>query len=148
MNKLRLLTFLFTALFLTTLASCSKDDDAEPSKKQLLTAHEWVGSDIYVNGTKQTGNPYLQENLFDINTVKLNFKDDRTYTATFRVNGTPQTQDGIWELYDNDTKLNLPFLNEPGDTTDIKRLTENNLDISTSFEENGTPITVELRFVK
>jgi len=144
MNKLRLLTLLIATLFLTTLASCSKDEDAEPSKRQLLTAHEWTGSEVYNDGFKLPD----EASPLDIKSVKLKFKDDRTFTATYRDNGNPQSLEGLWDLKDDGTKMDFPFLNLPGEDSDIKRLTENNFDVSTTTEINGTVTAIELRFVR
>lgn len=144
MNKLRLLTLLFTALFFITLSSCSKDDDVEPGKRQLLTAHEWVGSAVYSNGYKAP-----DDGALEVKSIKLNFKEDRTFTATYRYNGVPQTEEGLWDLKDNNTKINFPFLNQPGEDSDVMRLTDSNFDVSTVYTlSDGTKQSVELRFVK
>ncbi|WP_347159342.1 hypothetical protein [Pontibacter chitinilyticus] len=147
MNKFRLLSYLFAALFLVTLFSCNNNDDnsVAPDKNQLLTAHPWKGDALYLNGYKVDNN----STALDISSFKVTFKDDRTYSATYDYNGSTQSEQGLWDLKENNTKMNFPFLNEPGELSDVTRLTENNFDVSTIFTlDDGTKQAVELRFVK
>ncbi len=146
MNKLRFLSFLFAAFFLITLSSCDKDDDEEvaPNKSALLTAHAWQGNTVYLNGIKAPDDAIRLE----IKTIKLNFTNDRTFTATYRDSGVPQTVEGLWDLQDNTMKMNFPFLNDPGEYSEVTRLTANNFDVSVVYTtQNGAKQAIELRFV-
>ncbi|MFD2245296.1 hypothetical protein [Pontibacter ruber] len=145
MNKFRLLSFLFAAFMLLTLASCGKDDDAEPSKRDLLTAQTWRGDKLYIDGVEATNNPYVIDYFIDIKGTTLKFEKDRTYTAIYTVGDEKETESGTWDLKNNDQQIAFAFLSQD---TDIKRLTKDNLDIAATFEEDGEKITIEMRFIK
>ncbi len=145
MNKLKLLFFVFAALAFTSLSSCKKEDDAEPSKRDLLTAQTWRGDKLYMNGREITNDPYILEYSIDIKSVKLTFTKDRTYTATYTIGGEKESESGTWDFLNNEQQIDFPFM---GEKADIKRLTKDNFDISSTFEEDGQKFTLEMRFIK
>ncbi|WP_242919619.1 lipocalin family protein [Pontibacter liquoris] len=147
-----LLNYLFAAVLLVTLFGCSKDDDKDtaPTPAALLTAQTWHGAKLYINGTAATDNAQIKDILFDIKTVALTFKDDREYTATYsQIHEGGVVEDfrdeGTWDLIENNTKIRFNFL--PSDS-EIKKLTADELHISSVLENPDGDITFELRFVK
>jgi hypothetical protein len=145
MNKIKFFYFLLATMLMFSLVSCDKDDDKEPSNRDLLTAQTWRGDKLYINGREATNEPFIMENYLDIKKTKLKFEKDRAYTATYTVGDETGTESGTWDFKNNEQQIDFAFLS---DKTDIKRLTRDNLDISATFEENGNKVTIEMRFVK
>jgi hypothetical protein len=134
MNRLRLLSFLFVALVMSTLTSCSKDDDAAPSPQALLTAKEWQGNKYLIDGQDMSS-------FLDIDQMYWKFNSNGTYTM--RVDGDSET--GTWELTSNNQKLLL----DDEYTLDVVKLTNTALNVTYEEEdtESGESYTVEIRFL-
>lgn len=139
MNKLRLLPLVFSFLCLITLSSCGKDDDADPSRKAILSAGVWQGNKFYVDGDDWTS-------FVDIDNTSMEFKSDGTYI--FEISGDSET--GTWELTSNDQKI-LMDKNTSGEATaDILKLTNTALNISFTEEDpdTGEDSVLEIRFIR
>ena len=139
MNKIKLLTFLFATLIISTLSSCDKDDDKEPSRTALLTDPTWQGNRAFIDGQDITS-------LIDIDNTSFKFKTNGTYDVV--LSGT--AENGTWEFTNNEQKLLLDKGTDGELPVDILRLTDSNLDIkwTEEDEDTGEMYTVELRFIK
>ena len=99
MKNFRLITLLLLTVFATTLASCDKDEDKEPSKTDLLTAELWTGNSVYVNGRDES--KFLRDSLqFDIRQLTTKFEKNGEYRETYG-----RTLLGTWELIDNEQTI-------------------------------------------
>ncbi|MFD2515855.1 hypothetical protein ACFSRY_18430 [Pontibacter locisalis] len=144
MNKIRILSFLFAALFLSTLTSCDKDDeDQEPSKRDLLTAGTWTGTAIYANGQDFT-QVFIDELGYDIKKNTVKFDKAGTYVDTYErvsINGT-------WEFTNNEQAI----LFDKGDPDneyigEISKLDSDELFIQQDLEiedDEGNVSTIDL----
>ncbi|HEY4651060.1 MAG TPA: hypothetical protein VIG72_06575 [Pontibacter sp.] len=138
MKRLHYLRYLFAALLLVTIASCSKDDDddATPDKDLLLTDQTWTGDKLLIGGQDVT---ILYKDRITKTTLKFN--TDGTYT--FDSDGTTKT--GSWE-FANDQKQVIMDKNAANElTADIKRLTATELWVEGEFFDLGQD--VEVRFI-
>jgi len=140
MNKLRLLTILFATLFLTTLASCSKDDDAEPSKTTLLTSKTWVANQVLVDSINRTN-----EFDFDIQSIKYTFEERGVYLYTY--NGS--VSNGTWEFTDNETKILFDKGTSYEASSDLVKLSSTSLTLSSKVTNpaNGITFIYEIRYL-
>lgn len=160
--------FLYLVCFLSLsfLVSCDDDEDeAEPSNTERLTNGKWQGDQILLNGINAASIPGVGANANSFKTLVLQFNEDNTYTAMFTVNGQAETTTGDWQFNSTQTTLTLDMLGE----LDIKNLTDQNLDVTTTlstesitfiaslFSVNPTVIQIitgsgavnaEMRFVK
>lgn len=163
-NFLRTLLLLVSSL--AFLTACDKGNEtAEPNKKDVLVAHEWKGDQVFINSINVAAIPGVGSNADTFKTLRLSFKEDNTYTATFSVRGQQQSFDGAWQLNSDETKLTLEMLGE----FDLVTLTENNLDVTGLVSDTnvdfiarimginsqiinlvtgGAPVRTEMRFVK
>lgn len=140
MNKIKLLTFLFATLIISTLTSCDKDDeDKEPSRTALLTDPTWQGNRAFIDGQDVTS-------FIDIDNTSFKFKTDGKYDVV--LSGTPEN--GTWEFTNNEQKLLLDKGTNSELIVDILKLTDSNLDLkwTEEDEDTGETYTVELRFIK
>ncbi|MBC5992376.1 hypothetical protein [Pontibacter cellulosilyticus] len=139
MNKIKLLTFLFATLIITTLTSCDKDDDKEPSRTALLTDPTWQGNRAFIDGQDVTS-------FIDIDNTSFKFKTNGTYDIVL----TGTSENGTWEFTNNEQKLLLDKGTDSELPVDILRLTDANLDLkwTQEDEDTGEMYTVELRFIK
>ncbi|MCX2739123.1 DUF5004 domain-containing protein [Pontibacter anaerobius] len=161
---------LYLILFLSVnfLVSCDDDDDdkdPEPSKTELITSGEWKGDKVLLNNIDVAAIPNIGENATTFQTLRLTFKEDKTYTAIFQAQGDEQSFGGNWEFNADETKVTLDTLGE----LDIKTLTQDNLDLTTIISTDninligeilgidpkliavftgGNPVEAEMRFVK
>lgn len=137
------LLFILIALF--SLAACSKKGDPKPkTQTDLLVAHEWRGDQVQVNGIDVSARPEVTSQIGHIKTVRLKFNADGTYTATFTNNIGAQTQTGKWSFNQDKTKLTFELYGE----VEVKRLTENNLDLTAKIPFQGVLFNAEVMFVK
>ena len=95
MIKLRQLLVMFAALCVLTLAGCSKDDDASPADKEsLLTSGAWKYYSTVEDG---------EEEIYEgDDTEILRFRNDGTFTVTYTDGGDEMTEEGTWELVNDD----------------------------------------------
>jgi hypothetical protein len=143
----------FTAILLAaTTASfvftgCGKDDDDSPAnpaqetRTDLLTASEWKGDDVMLNGQTKKNDPFYD------------YIADKSYT--FNKNGTYTSMDGgnnntgVWNFIDNETKIGM-YTNASkaiGDTAEIGILTKDQLGLKYTDIISGTTVTLEERFI-
>lgn len=144
MNLLRLrilLLFLASSLF---FSSCDKDKDTEPTKTDLVVAHEWKGERVLVNGIDVSARPEIQSMLLDIKSTTLTLRRDGTYTATYVQAGKSQTTTGTWEFRENETIIFFDLLDE----LRIERLTADNMDLEATVDQNGRTFNAMVQFVK
>ncbi|WP_347159341.1 lipocalin family protein [Pontibacter chitinilyticus] len=137
MKTLTLRYVLFTFFALTFLSSCDKEEkDAEPSKTDILTAHAWKGDQVMVNKINIAAIPGVGNKAASFNTLYLTFRSDKTYTATFTVQGQEQSQDGTWSFNADESKLNLDLFGE----VNVVELTEDDLDLSTTLSQSSVQL--------
>ena len=158
MKKLLLFSILLIA---TSLSSCKKEkeEDPQPTKTELLTAHEWYGVDIVVfkDGTQTDSDKLDSSILFGIN------KDYFSYDKNGELEGY-----GKWVIIDGDPVIirisdyqNVSAKNQsilgfsPADKfrpsyTDfyIGDLSDNKLSFYLEGVENGVKIKIVLNFRK
>ncbi|MBF9254637.1 hypothetical protein I2I11_15135 [Pontibacter sp. 172403-2] len=126
-NFLRTMLLLFCSLVLLT--ACDKDEEEtipEPTKKDLLTAHDWRGDQVLVNDINVAAIPGVGSNAATFKTMLLSFREDNTYTASFTVSGQPQSFDGTWQFNADETRITLEMLGD----FDITTLTEDNFNVA------------------
>jgi|SRR6478736_7708789 len=132
--------------FAALLAVSCKDDDAKPSKTELLTAKSWTITSFTIGGKDASGD-YADDCSKD-NSTKFS-KDGKVTTDNGSVKCDPsesQTEAaGTWAFDSNETKLKLT---SDGDveTYDIVELTANTLKISYTETDttNGVTVTVKV----
>jgi hypothetical protein len=100
MNKLKLLTFLLAALFITSFSSCKKEKDTEPSRKELLTSGQWTGHKIYMYGQDIT-HLYKEQMNWDMSKNIMKYDAKGTFTDTYE----KTTRSGTWEFIENEEKI-------------------------------------------
>lgn len=168
MRSKNFILYLLLLLSLNLLISCSDDDDdvpPEPTKTELITSGEWKGDKVLLNNIDVSLIPGVGENARTFQTLRLNVKEDNTYTAVFQANGQEQTYEGNWEFNSDESSITLENLGE----MEIKRLTMDNMDLTTTINADnltllgdiigvdtrlieaftgGNPVNAELRFVK
>ncbi|WP_276496145.1 hypothetical protein [Pontibacter litorisediminis] len=168
MHAKNFILYLVLLLSLNLLISCSDDDDdaqPEPTNTELITAGEWKGDKVLLNSIDVAAIPGVGENATTFQTLRLNVREDKTYTATFLASGQQQTYEGSWSFNSNETKITLENLGE----MDIKRLTMENMDLTTTISidnlnllgdiigvdrrliaafTGGNDVNAELRFVR
>jgi hypothetical protein len=139
--KTKYLPLLLSALFtLALFSSCSRDkkDEVAPSKTELLVAHAWQGDRVLMMGLDVTESGAIPQDVPDIRTLRLTFKDDKTYMA--------QSEDinfeGEWRFNEDESKIYFDFLGLG--EVDVKELTHNNLDLSTSVSKNQLSLLAQL----
>lgn len=156
---------LVTFFTLPLLFACNRHDDeeAEPSKAGVLTAHAWQGDKVLMMGIDVTKSDAIPPDAPDVRTLRLTFNNDNTYTAE----SDELTFEGEWKFNEDETKIYFDFLGLG--EVDIKELTSDNLHLGTNVSKSqltllaqllnvslgpvtklpdGTEIETEIRFVK
>jgi hypothetical protein len=143
MSKLRLLTFLFATLLVTSLSGCSKDDDDnEPSKRDLLTAGQWTGVSIWAYG-QDISKMFIEELNYDIQKNIVKYDKAGTYADTYE----RMTLSGTWEFTDNEQFILFDKGTDDEYTSRIIKLTSTELHIEQTLEfEEEESVTLEIRF--
>ena len=127
------------------LASCDDDEDnPEPTKTDLLVAHEWQGDRVLVAGSDVSSLPEIKNMLLDIKSTRLTLRRDGTYTAVYEQAGSTQTTVGTWEFKENETIIYFDLLGD----LQIKNLTTTNMDLIATVNRDNTTFDAEVRFVK
>lgn len=107
MKKVKLLLSVALVTSLAFISSCSKDDEANLSKKELLTQKPWK-----LQSTTIVGLPSSPPDSFQADDT-FTFATDGTYTfdegATKEDPSDPQTQTGTWEFAENETVIKLTY---------------------------------------
>ena len=145
---------IFAIAFLSTLESCTKDDDsgsgaAAVTKAGLLSSSGWVMKSMSMtipSPVDTTINVY--EDLMDACSKDdiMNFKSNKTVTgdegATKFDPADPQTtDDGTWELTSNDTKL---VLTEDGDVTEFSITSLTSAELLMEFTEYDSTLNTDI----
>ncbi|GGG02457.1 hypothetical protein [Pontibacter amylolyticus] len=142
--KLYILRYLLLFLVLPlALVSCDKDDP-EPTKTDLVVAHEWQGERVLVNGFDVSDRPEIKDMLLDIKSTRLTLRRDGTYTAVYDQAGTSQTTTGTWEFKENETIIYFDLLGD----LQLESLTTTNMDLITTVNRNNTSFDAKVQFVK
>ncbi|MHC2992842.1 hypothetical protein OB13_15100 [Pontibacter sp. HJ8] len=143
MSKLRLFTFLFAALLMTSLSGCSKDDDDnEPSQRDLLTAGQWTGVSIWAYG-QDISRMFIDETGYDIKKNLVKYDKAGTYADRYE----RMTLSGTWEFTDNEQSILHDKGTEDEYTSRIIKLTSTELYLEQTIEfEEEEPVTLEIRF--
>jgi hypothetical protein len=141
MMNTKYLPLLLTALItLTLFSSCSRDkkEEVAPSKTKLLVAHEWQGDRVLMMGIDVTESGAIPQDVPDVRTLRLAFKEDQTYIAQ----SEDITFEGEWRFNEDETKIYFDFLGLG--EVDVKNLTDDNLDLSTSVSKNQLSLLAQL----
>jgi hypothetical protein len=139
-------SILFVPIAALLAVSC-KDDDAKPSKTELITAKSWTVTSFTLGGQDFT--EYFSEDCE---------KDDAsTFGKDGKVtidNGTvkcyssePQTEEsGTWAFESNETKIKLTSKAGDVETYNVDELTATTLKVSSDFSDtvNGVKISGKL----
>ncbi|MBC5774986.1 lipocalin family protein [Pontibacter sp. KCTC 32443] len=142
MKKLQFLTYLFAALLMVTTVSCDEDDDdTTPDKESLLTAGEWTGDKIYVQGVDATDD-FAELFDFDVKNSTISFSADGTYTADSDFG----SDEGTWEFSEDETQIILDEGTDDETTVEVNRLTSSEFWAEGDLADMGQD--VEIRFVR
>ncbi|MBD1395821.1 lipocalin family protein [Pontibacter sp. JH31] len=144
MNILKISFLLLMAVFSLTLSACEKDKDTEPTKTDLIVAHEWKGDRVTVNGFDVSDRPEIKSMLLDIKSTTLTLRRDGTYTAVYTQNGVPQNTTGTWTFKENETILYFDLLGD----LQIISLTGSNMSLFKTVTQGNTTYDAEVHFVK
>jgi hypothetical protein len=144
MKILRLPLLLIVLAFSFLFTACDDDEDTEPTKTDLVVAHEWKGERILVNGIDVSSRPEIKSMLLDIKSTTLTLRRDGTYTAVYDQNGSTQNAEGSWSFKENETILFIDLLGD----LQIKTLTSSNMDLIRTVQQNGVSFDAEVQFVQ
>lgn len=129
MIRTKFLSLLFSFLFITSLVSCSKEDEEVISPNvSLLTNGAWTGSAVF------SGNQDVTQNLQNFNITKYTAKFDRdgTYVETYE--GQPLTE-GNWEYMNDERVILFDKGTDDEYSVVISKLTSNELNyLQSGFE--------------
>ncbi|WP_125185466.1 lipocalin family protein [Botryobacter ruber] len=125
MKKILLNPFLFFILILISFTGC-KDDEVEPSRRDMLTGGTWNGTAVYSQGTDITES--AKNSGFDITKNTLRFDTNGNYTDTY--DGSSDT--GTWEFAENESKLLLDKNTSNEQLATISQLNANTLNVTFS----------------
>ncbi|MBC5774987.1 lipocalin family protein [Pontibacter sp. KCTC 32443] len=100
MNRYQLRYFLLAILFPLFLVSCGDDDDDDVSPNiAQLTAGEWTGDAIIVDGEDITDELLEEEEPFDFRQYTSQFERAGTYNESYQGRTVAE---GDWEYQNND----------------------------------------------
>lgn len=137
--------------------SCKKDDDDNnntpaKTKTEILTSHAWKVNSWTIDPPYDNGDgTFTSDRLADMEAC------DKDNFITFQADGKllydegtqkcdpddPQTDPGTWALLDNETKMSIDGL-----TLNVKSFEENKIELTDSFEEDGTTYNETITLVK
>ncbi len=123
MKRLLLLSLMIGLVF--TSVKCKKDKST--SAEALLTAGTWNG----VNMKRYDGNGNLIETV-SLNGLTLDFYDDGT--VKFKDHGVTM-HSGEWELLDNDSKIHFDWGAAGDETSEIRKLTDDQFIYGDDYHE-------------
>ncbi|NDK57363.1 lipocalin family protein [Pontibacter fetidus] len=115
------LMLLLSFAFVT--ASCSKSEDPQPSKEELLTEKTWKISRIMRDDQDVT----YQPDMLQMRSVRAQYQSNGTYTETT----TSNTRIGTWRLIGNTLILFQGTPNE--ENWNIDALTEGSLQLTSTI---------------
>ncbi|PRY15412.1 hypothetical protein CLV24_10233 [Pontibacter ummariensis] len=138
--------FYFTLLVsLSLLVSCKDDEeDSGLPRSELLTAGEWQGDRVLLNGINVSNRPEIKGALLDIVTLRLKFDEDGTYQANY-ADGSGQRQyvEGEWALSEDEKILRFDLFKD--NELEIDKLTTSEFDLTSEVEYNNTSWNVEVQ---
>lgn len=141
MKVQKLLLYLFALLLVTSFSSCKKDDDKGPSNRDLLTAGEWRGYAVFINGNEFT-RELREHDEFPFDVSRYTFRFDKAGTYLHSYDG--ETDNGTWEFTNNEQSLLLDKSTRMQATIKISKLTDKEFHFIDSDEESRSE--VEFRF--
>jgi hypothetical protein len=142
----RNILFTLILFFLTFIlfTACSKKNDPNVSKTDMLVAQEWKGDQVMVNGIDVAGRQEVIAEIGQIKTVRIKFDKNGSYKATYTNNQGDQTETGTWAFNDNQTMMTFDLYGE----VTVVRLTNKNLDFLDKIPFQGTMFDAEVKFIK
>ncbi|MFD2245293.1 hypothetical protein [Pontibacter ruber] len=145
MNTHRL-RYLFAFFFSLILLTSCKDDKDEPTltKTDILSAQEWHGDRVLLNGLDVSQRSEIIDMFLDIKSLRLQLKKDGSFTANYIQGGKAQTTTGKWSLSNDEAKINFEGIGE----LDIKTLSSDSFEMTASVEQSGRTYQGEVRLVK
>lgn len=139
----KLLTFLFALLLVTSMTSCDKDKDKEPTNKDILTSSIWKGESIWAYGS-DISDFYYDEIGYDIKKNTVKYDKAGTYVDTYE----RLSWNGTWEFADNDKSIIFDKGTDEEYTASVLMLTDKELRMEQTIETEDGPITMEVRFIR
>jgi hypothetical protein len=133
-RKISLLICLLGISFL--IQNCKDKEDPAPSKKELLTAHEWKFSSIDLSSSLDITTKSFITGLYTGG--KYTFDSNGNYTITLL--SIPDS--GKWEFTSNDTKIVFDKGTADEFAMDIVTLSASNLDLKGNDTDHGGEFTV------
>ncbi|WP_242919617.1 hypothetical protein [Pontibacter liquoris] len=140
MNVKHLRCLLLTFFAIALLTSCDNEKDKEPSKTAFLVSHAWVGDQVLINNINAALIPGVGSNFESFKSLQLEFRENNTYTSTFSLNGSPQTQEGNWALNAAGDTLTLDMMGK----LSVLTLTEENLNLGTTISQDNVQLIARL----
>lgn len=139
----KLLTFLFALLLVTSMTSCDKDKDKEPTNRDLLTSANWTGHSVWAYGN-DISELFLDELGYDIKKNIVKFDKAGTYVDSYE----RRSLNGTWEFADNDKSI--IFDKGTGDEykASVLMLTDKELRMEQTLETEDGDLTLEFRFTR
>lgn len=140
----KLLTFLFALLLVTSMTSCDKDEDKEPSNTDLLTANTWTGNSLWAFGN-DISDLFLEELGYDIKKNTVKFDKAGKYVDSYE----RSSLNGTWEFADNDKSIIFDKGTEDEYTAKVLILTNTELRLEQTLEfEDDEPVALEVRYTR
>ena len=139
----QLLTFLFALLLVTSMTSCDKDKDKEPSQRDLLTSSSWKGESVWAYGSDISG-LFLDELGYDVKKNTVKFDKAGTYVDSYE----RRSLNGTWEFADNDKSIIFDKGTEDEYKASVLMLTDKELRMEQTLETEDGDLTLEFRFIR
>ncbi|MBX0335301.1 hypothetical protein K3G39_18860 [Pontibacter sp. HSC-14F20] len=139
----KLLTFLFALLLVTSMTSCDKDKDKEPSNRDLLTAEKWTGHSFWAFGN-DISDLFLEQLNYDIKKNTVKFDKAGTYVDSYERTSIS----GTWEFANDDKSIIFDKGTEDEYTATVLLLTDKELRMDQTVETEEGPLTLEVRFTR
>ncbi|PKV75860.1 hypothetical protein [Pontibacter ramchanderi] len=121
------------------MTSCDKDDDKEPSQRDLLTSSAWKGEAIMANG-RDISDIYYEEIGYDIKKNTVKYDKAGTYVDSYE----RMSLSGTWEFANNDKSIIFDKGTEDEYTAKVLKLTNSELQLENAFEIDGDTYYIEV----
>lgn len=140
----KLLTFLFALLLVTSMTSCDKDKDKEPSQRDLLTSSTWKGESLWAFG-RDISDLYNDEIGYDIKKNTVKYDKAGTYVDSYE----RLSLNGTWEFADNEKTIIFDKGTEDEYKASVLMLTDKELRMEQTLEaSDGSTLSLEVRFIR
>ncbi|PVY37381.1 hypothetical protein [Pontibacter virosus] len=140
----KLLSFLFALLLVTSMTSCDKDKDKEPSNRDLLTAETWTGHSFWAYGN-DISDMFLEQLGFDIKKNSVKFDKAGTYVDSYE----RSSLSGTWEFANDDKSIIFDKGTDDEYTASVLMLTDKELRLEQTLDfEEDEPVTLEVRYTR